>query len=370
MIDFRRKAPESFTCEPPVTEYSRNVSSIDVAVSHLSDSDCGRWDEFVNACPEATFFHRAGWKRAIESSLGHSCFYLLAQRNGEIAGVLPLVHVRSRLFGNALISTAFCVQGGPLARDDGTRAVLERHAIELAEHVDADYIELRGTHTPGDQWHRRADLYVSFRRPIDQDLEKAMLAIPRKQRAMIRKGAKLGLQGEIDHEVDRFYDVYATSQRNLGTPVLAKRYFQSLKDVFAEDCEITTITGNGRPVSSVLSFYFRDTVLPYYGGGTLHARAVAANDFMYWEVMRRAHTRHSLWFDFGRSKVNTGSFAFKKNWGFEPVPLTYSYYLRHLRHLPDINPTNPKYQTFIWLWKRLPVPVSKVIGPVIARGIG
>jgi FemAB-related protein (PEP-CTERM system-associated) len=295
---------------------------------------------------------------------------LLAERGGEIAGVLPLVHVRSRLFGNALISTAFCVHGGPLGGDDGIRDMLEQRAIELAERVDADYIEFRGPHTAGNQWQKRADLYVSFRRPIDHDLDKAMLAIPRKQRAMIRKGAKLGLQSEIDRKVDRFYDVYATSQRNLGTPVLAKRYFQSLKDVFAEDCEITTIVENGRHVSSVLSFYFRGAVLPHYGGGTSHARTIAANDFMYWEVMRRAHARHSLWFDFGRSKVNSGSFAFKKNWGFEPEPMTYSYYLRRLKRLPDINPSNPKYRTFISLWKRLPVPVSKLIGPVIARSIG
>ena len=342
----------------------------DVVVRHFRDSDEDSWDGFVNQSAEATFFHRAGWRRVIVSSLGHPSYYLLAERDGRIVGILPLVHVRSRLFGNALISTAFCVQGGPLAEDDAARGALVREAIGLAENVGADYVEFRCAHKAGEMWQTRADLYVSFRRKIEPDLDKAMLAIPRKQRAMIRKGIKLGLTSEVDDHVDRFYEVYATSMRNLGTPVLSKRYFRAVKEIFADDCQIVTVIDKGRPVSSVLSFYFRDTVLPYYGGGTERARAVAANDFMYWEVMRYAHTRRLTWFDFGRSKVSSGSFAFKKNWGFEPEPLIYSYYLRGRAKLPDINPLNPKYRAFISMWKRLPLSVSKVIGPLIARGIG
>lgn len=346
------------------------VPATDLVVRQLHDSDYGRWDEFVNARPEATFFHRAGWKRVIESSLGHSPFYLMAERNDEVAGVLPLVLVRTRLFGRALISTAFCVEGGPLARDGAAHRALERAAMDLADEVDADYVEFRCPHAGGPQWYSRADLYVSFRRKLQQDPERSMLAIPRKQRAMVRKGIKLGLVSECDDHVDRFYDVYSTSLRNLGTPVLSRRFFRCVKDVFSAECEILTIIDKGRPVSSVMSFFFRDAVLPYYGGGTTLARHVAANDFMYWEVMRRAHEKKLAWFDFGRSKVGTGSFAFKKNWGFEPCPMTYSYYLRKLKRLPDINPLNPKYRAFIWMWKRLPVQLSRMIGPALARGIG
>ena len=178
------------------------------------------------------------------------------------------------------------------------------------------------------------------------------------------------MTSEIDSDVDRFYEIYATSYRNIGTPVLPKRYFGAVKQIFADACSIVTIIEKGRAVSSVLSFCFRDTVLPTYGAGTERARTVAANDFMYWEVMRYAHARQLAWFDFGRSKVNSGSFEFKKNWGFEPEPLVYSYYLRGRSKLPDINPLNPKYRAFIWLWKRLPLSLSKVIGPPIARGIG
>ena len=348
----------------------KNVPVSELVIRHLHDADRGRWDSFVDETGVGTFFHRAGWRRVIESAIGHSSFYLMAERDGRVVGVLPLVHVRSRIFGSALISTAFCVQGGPLAEDASVRNALVEEAVGLAENVNADYLELRCAYPEQAGWQSRSNLYVLFRREIDRDIDRAMLAIPRKQRAMIRKGAKLGLRSEIDDRVDRFYEVFATSQRNLGTPVLSKRYFQILKDVFADDCQIVTVLDRDGPVSAVLSFYSRGTVLPYYGGGTARARALAANDFMYWEVMRYAHLQGASWFDFGRSKVNSGSFAFKKNWGFEPKPLVYSYYLRGGSTLPDINPMNPKYRAFIWMWKRLPLSLSKVIGPPIARGIG
>jgi FemAB-related protein (PEP-CTERM system-associated) len=158
--------------------------------------------------------------------------------------------------------------------------------------------------------------------------------------------------------------------RNLGTPVFPKAYFRNLKAEFGEDCDVVTILSGGKAVASVMNFYFRDEVLPYYGGGTDEARPVAANDFMYWEVMRRAAERGCRLFDFGRSKVDTGSYAFKKHWGFEPEPLHYEYYLRGKAAIPDVNPLNPKYRLFIQAWQRLPLPVSKLVGPLVVRNLG
>jgi FemAB-related protein (PEP-CTERM system-associated) len=160
------------------------------------------------------------------------------------------------------------------------------------------------------------------------------------------------------------------SVRNLGTPVFSKTYFRNLQQTFQDECDILTVFKGTEAISSVMSFYFRDQVLPYYGGGTSGARQVAGNDFMYWELMRRACLKDLKWFDFGRSKVGTGSFDFKKNWGFSPEPLEYSYLLRRLDRLPEINPNNPKYRIFISLWKRLPLLVSKAVGPLIARNLG
>jgi FemAB-related protein (PEP-CTERM system-associated) len=341
-----------------------------IKVAALDRENVPAWEAFVNACPEATFYHRAGWKRVIESSLGHPCHFLYAEADGAVCGVLPLVHVKSRMFGNSLISTGFTVGGGPAVDTPEAMAALDRRALEIADELDVDCIEYRSGSVRHPDWEHKADLYAGFRKSIGPDAEQALAAIPRKQRAMVRKGIKAGLISGIDEDVDRLHHVYATSVRNLGTPVFAKSYFRKLMDVFAGDIDVVTVTANGAAIASVMNFYFRDQVLPYYGGGVAEARRVAGNDFMYWEVMRRAMERGCRMFDFGRSKRGTGAFAFKKNWGFEPASLDYEYKLRNIGHIPDINPMNPKYRLFIAGWKRLPLAVTKLIGPRIVRNLG
>ncbi|SRR5579875_559115 len=339
--------------------------------SNLESVGEAAWDRFVDQCEEATFFHRAGWQRVIKESFGHKTYYLCAVRGRRIEGVLPLVHIRHPFFGNFLSSTAFCVYGGPAAVTSAARELLNIRAQKLAAQLDVDHLEYR-LRVPDehDGWHVKSDLYATFRKALDPDVEKNMLAIPRKQRAMVRKGIKLGLRSEIDSEPDRLYRVYAESVRNLGTPVFPKRYFYALQAAFADCCENLIVVHQGRPVSAVMSFYFRDEVLPYYGGGTEAARSLAANDFMYWEVMRRACERQCRIFDFGRSKRGTGAFNFKTYWGFTPESLHYAYLMRRGSEPPNLNPLNPKFRIFIALWKRLPLPIANLIGPHIVRNLG
>ena len=337
-------------------------------IQPLTASDRPRWDAYVQAHPEGTFFHLSGWKPAVETVYGHRMHYFLAERGGKVVGVLPLGQVRHLLFGHALISVPFCVYGGVLADDDGVRLVLEEHAVALAERLKVDHLELRNRQRRRLDWPTK-ELYVTFRRELDPDPEANLNAIPRKQRAMVRKGIKAGLVGEIDAGVDRLYQAYSESVRNLGTPVFPRRWFVALKQEFGDACEVLSVTHQGRLVAGVMNFYFRDEVLPYYGGGTAAARDLAANDFMYWEVMRRATERGVKTFDYGRSKRDTGSFRFKKHWGFEPEPLNYEYFLVKARELPDLNPANPKYRLFIQAWQRLPVGISRAVGPWLARGL-
>lgn len=338
-------------------------------IRHLDEARRGEWDAFVESCTEATFFHRSGWKEVVERSFGHRCYYLYAECQGVIRGVLPLVHVNSRLFGKALISNGFCVLGGPAALDQRAREALDEEALRLAQRLDVDHLEYRLRAPAHPDWACNSQLYVNFRKNMDPDPEKNLQAIPRKQRAMVRKGIKSGLQSELDEEVERMHAIYAESVRNLGTPVYSRTFFRNLKKVFGPDCEILTVTHEGRPVAGVMSFFFRDEVLPYYGGGTGAARAVAANDFMYWEVMRRACERGIRVFDFGRSKRDTGSFAFKKHWGFEADPLHYEYKLVRGDKVPDINPTNPKFGLMIAMWRRLPLGVANRLGPLISNDL-
>jgi FemAB-related protein (PEP-CTERM system-associated) len=174
----------------------------------------------------------------------------------------------------------------------------------------------------------------------------------------------------IDTDIERFFLAYSESVRNLGTPVFPKYYFKILKAVFGDRCEVLTILHERHPVSSVMSFYFRNQVLPYYGGGSTAARDSKANDFMYWELMRRASERGVQVFDYGRSKINTGSYHFKTHWGFEPKPLHYEYKLVKANKVPEKNPLNPRYRFFVEAWRRLPVPLTRVVGPWIARNLG
>jgi FemAB-related protein (PEP-CTERM system-associated) len=352
------------------TELPRLSTAGGLTVRQADAGALARWDAFVERCPEATFFHRAGWKEVLESVFRHRTFYLFAERDGMIVGVLPLAQVKSLLFGHALVSLPFCVYGGVAATDPVAVTVLHAAAQALAAKLGVSHLELRNRIARESDWPRQ-DLYATFRKEILPEVEANMRAIPRKQRAMVRKGIQRGLQGEIDASVDRFFALYADNVHRHGTPPMPKRYFETLRRVFGRDVEILTVLdAEGRPVSSVLTFYFRDEVLPYYAGDGATARDLAANDFKYWDLMRRACERGLRVFDYGRSKRDTGSYSFKKNWGFAPEPLHYEYALRRGTAIPQNNPSNPKYRAMIAVWRRLPIGLANAIGPYIVRSLG
>ena len=340
-----------------------------ISIKELTAENAAQWDAFVETCSTASFFHLAGWKQVIEQSFGHRAYYLFAESDGEMVGVLPLVHINSRLFGNALMSTPFCVYGGVASEHEDACSQLEAAACKLADELKVDYLEFRNREARHPDWPTK-QLYVTFRKTMEADAEANMMAIPRKQRAMVRKGIKAGLTGDVDNSTDAFYSAYSQSVHSLGTPVFSRKYFKCLQQVFGDKCDILTIRHGDELVSSVMNFYFRDEVLPYYGGGTPIARSLKGNDFMYWELMRRSCEKGLKVFDYGRSKQGTGSYSFKKNWGFEPTPLYYEYYLVKAREMPDVSPMNPKFKLFISAWKRLPLAVTQVIGPLIARNLG
>ena len=340
-------------------------------IKPIEDRDGGRWDAFVLSHPQGTFFHRIGWRTIFREVFRLDPRYLLAERGSEIVGILPLVLQRSLLFGTALLSLPFCVEGGPLVLDSEADVALTSAALALQSEAGAPYLEFRSRKArPRDGWTSRKDLYATFCRSLSPDDKENLQAIPRKQRAVVRKTLEGGLKSEVNGDIADVFHVYAESVRNLGTPVFPKRYFSLLRETFGKDCDTVTIRDDGVPVSAVLNFYHGDRVLPYYGGGTALARRNGANDFLYWEVMRRAAARGYRKFDFGRSKSGTGAFAFKKNWGFDPEWLEYEYHFLPGHSMPDKNPLNPKYALMIQTWKKLPLPVANFLGPFLIRGLG
>jgi FemAB-related protein (PEP-CTERM system-associated) len=344
-----------------------------LAIRQLPLGDSGaatRWDAFAKGCEQATFFHRASWQTILHDVFRLNTHFLYAEVDGRIEGLLPLAHVKSLLFGSSLVSLPFAVYGGVASASPESADALEDAAQDLARKLKVSHLELRNVGPRHAEWPLQ-DLYATFRKNILPEEEANLLAIPRKQRAMVRKGIANGLRSELDTSVDRFFGLYADNVHRHGTPCLPRRYFEALRQEFGQDCEVQTVVDkDGQAVSSVLSFYFRDEVLPYYAGDANAARELAANDFKYWELMRRACGRGLTVFDYGRSKKGTGSYSFKKNWGFEPQPLHYEYCLYKRDSVPQNNPLNPKFQLLIGAWRRMPIGMANWLGPIVVRHLG
>ncbi|MFN0303287.1 MAG: FemAB family XrtA/PEP-CTERM system-associated protein [Burkholderiales bacterium] len=352
----------------PRSDRSLHVPSI--RVRPLGESDRSAWTRFVDASAEATMFHRIEWKDLLEQVFRHRTHYLVAERSGSIAGLLPLAQVRSLLFGHSLSSLPFCVYGGAIADDAAVASALHDAARDLAIELGTDYLELRNRNPAQVDWPRQ-DLYATFRMPLIPDIDATLKAIPSKRRNMVRKAEKSGLRVEIGDSVERFFPLYADNVHRHGTPPLPKFYFEALTKALGNDHEILTVVNStGRPIASAFLMYFRDEVSPYYVGDCPEARNLAANDFMYWHIIKHAITRGCRIFDWSRSKKGTGSFEFKKLWGFEPTPLHYEYALFKRDSIPQNNPLNPKYRAMITIWQRLPRPIVNALGPHIVRNLG
>lgn len=331
--------------------------------------EVARIEGFV-AQAAGSVFHRPAWLQAIERGTRQRARGLVAEKGGAITGWLPLTEVHSPIFGRMLASSGFAVGGGVLAPREATALALCRAAEEYAERLSCPTIELRGGMVPR-HWTSRTDSHCGFARALAVDDEAELLAIPRKQRAEVRKGLEQDLEivvGSTAENRAAHYAVYADSVRNLGTPVFPRGLFDAVLD--ALDADVLTVRHRGEPVASVLSLYHDGAVLPYWGGGTHAARRLRANDRMYFELMRHARARSCARFDFGRSKTASGAYLFKKNWGFEPEPLSYSSWTLPGAARRDADPTSARHAARIALWKALPLPLANRLGPAIARGLG
>ena len=349
--------------------------NINCQIKSLTQSNFAQWDDYVKSHQQGSFFHLSGWQSVIEKSFSHPCFYLYAELEGKICGVLPLVEVKSKLFGHALISTPFCVYGGAITDAEDITRQLEQQACELAEQLEVDYLELRYKNQQNSSLLLK-QASSTFGCQLGDDAEQILANVKKKQRAVIRHSLKNELsytttQQNNDQTFNDFYQLLSTSYRNLGTPIFSKKYFQQLVNVFGNEVDIAVISDkNNQPSNTVMNFYFNDQVLPYYGGGNSGARHLKSADFMYYQVMCSAQEKGCTWFDFGRSKNDGGPYKYKKNWGMEPQPLYYYYHLVKANDLPNLSPNNPKYKIFIGLWQKLPLKISQLIGPFLSKYLG
>ena len=347
-----------------------------VRLADLNDpGEVARLEGFVARHPDSTPFHRPAWFVSVARATGNQAHALVQERQGEIVAFLPLDAIHSPVFGRVLASTGFATGGGLLAGEGAEPEAVFAAAEELARRLSCPTIELRGGVLPlaDDGWALKTESHCNFARPLAADDEAQLLDVPRKQRAEVRKALASELTVEVGNgERDRaaHYAVFCESYRNLGTPVFPRALLDSVVDGFGDDADILTVWHQGRPVAGVISVYHAGAVMPYWGGGTWEARRLRANDRMYFELMLHARRRGCTVFDFGRSKTASGAYHFKRNWGFEPEPLTYASWTAPGAQKREADPTSSKLSLQIAVWQRLPLPVANRLGPLIARGIG
>ena len=327
---------------------------------------------FVAGHAEAQLFHQPAWSAAVEKGCGARAHYLVAEGAGVIKGLLPLSEVRSLLFGNSMVSVGFGVGGGILADDEQVAEALAAKAWRVALRHGCDSVELRGGVLP-EGWQRQEGTYADFTAPLGKDDEANLLSIKKRQRAEVRRADGFELEfrsGRSDEDLDAHYRAYSASVRNHGTPIFPRSLFEAMRDEFGADADIVSAWKDGRPLSAIFSFYFKGIVYPFWGGGTAEAREWRANEWLLYRLMCHAARRGCGRIDYGRSKLGTGPYAFKKNWGLEPQPLVYAVRTADGASPREMNPLSPRYRLQTAIWRKLPLAVANRVGPHIARGLG
>jgi FemAB-related protein (PEP-CTERM system-associated) len=349
---------------PAVADRSR-----DVEIRHLESGQEDQWDRFVMSSSSGTFCHLSGWNRAVRGALGHRCFSLVARSRQGISGVFPISLVRNKLFGDCLVSMPLAVYGGICADDEESYFGLLKAGSDLADRLGVKFLEMRNRTEPFPTSLPGKDLYVTFTQDLSPGPEKLLQGLPRDTRYAVRKSLKAGLYWGEDLSLEEFYEIYARSVHRLGTPVFSKDWFTLLRSEFPKQIRIFGVRKGKKAIAGVLCFYFRDQVMPYYGGSLPEFYRDSPNNFMYWNLISQSCGEGFRHFDFGRSKRGTGSYHFKSAWSMEVTELPYRYVLIRSKEVPHLSPIDQKFKLPVTLWKQMPFAWTKILGPRVIRWI-
>lgn len=349
-----------------ILEWSRPVP---VAVKQYDPAIGDDWDLWLRSCSDATPFHTSAWIRALERAFGYKSRCIYAARDGEITGVLPLFLVSNWVVGRCLISSPFADYGGICAEDQESSDALLECAKQIAIYEKVDFLELRHRSYELQPGFIPKSLYVAFTRELSRDSETEFKKLPRDTRYMIRKSEKVGLQSRsgTPRDLDTFYSLLAYSWRRLGTPVLPRKWLRILVEEFKEQLDLQVVYHQGKAVAGVLSLLCGDAVFPHYAGASGEANHLAANNFMYWQLMKDAISKGMRRFDFGRSKRDTGAFQFKSSWNMQVNTLDYQTFLVGRKNAPDFSPVSPKFRLATRVWAHVPLSATMLLGPKIVR---
>ena len=347
-----------------------NTAVPDRHVRLAASSDDQSWNRYVESHPQGGAYHYAGWPRLIARAFGHEARLLTAHDETGISGVLPLVIMRSRLFGRFVVSLPFLNEGGVLANDAETESSLIDAAVATAQEVRADYLELRHLRRHSAVLEERQHK-VAMSLTLCATREEQWQALDRKLRNQVRKGEKSRLEvtNGGNELIEPFYRVFAANMRDLGTPVFGIRLFQETLATFPENSRVFCVRLDGRPVAGSVVHWRGGSMEVIWASALREVGPLCANVLLYWHMLQFAIDRGCTRFEFGRCTPGEGTFHFKRQWGAEPRPLTWEYWRSRPGLDLDNSPRNPKYQAAVALWRRLPLNVTTLVGPRVVRSI-
>lgn len=340
-----------------------------ITVSGYTAKDREEWDRYVDAHPRASLYHRTIWREVIGRSLGQADASLLARNeSGQLAGILPLVRLKSRLFGDFAVSMPYFNYGGPLSDHSGVSDALLEAAGQWAEREALDHLEIREL-APRSGWPERSHKLSMIRR-LPNSAEELDRELGSKLRAQIRRAERENPRVRIGGSelLPDFYRVFARNMRDLGTPVYSDRFFAEVLAAWPQS-RIVCVYLEGRAVAAALLLGYRETLEIPWASTLRETNALGINMLMYWQVLNLAIEQGYHYFDFGRSSPDSGTYRFKRQWGAEPVPHHWHYWLPAGESLPELNPNNPKFRLLIAVWQRLPVALTRWLGPPIVRNL-
>lgn len=314
--------------------------------------------------PLGTPFHLPAWKNTIEDGFGYQPYYMAAEEDGAVRGVLPLFLVRNAIVGKVLISTPFAVYGGILADGDEARQALLEATNRLGNELGVDHIELRNRQESQCSGLPRISRYATFTFPSADDPENLLAAIPKKARNMVRKVLKLPYTVRtLERGLGRFLELYTKNLRRLGTPSFPEGHFHRLREHFGSMVDVREILLEDKVVAASFNFLYKGQMHTYYAASDQDFLQQSPNNYMYFDHLLWAGKNGYPVFDFGRSKFNTGPFEFKKHWGAQMEELPYEIILVKRKEVPNFTPQNPKFEMAIKVWQQLPLPVTRWLGP-------
>jgi FemAB-related protein (PEP-CTERM system-associated) len=346
------------------------TASVASPIDITADVSAEEWDGFVRGFGGSNGYHLWAWRTIFEQAFGHETVYLAARRDGGLAGILPLVIFRSRVFGSFAVSLPFIDGGGVCAYD----AEVARHLVDRARAVAAErglsHVEMRHEARIFPALPSR-EHKVGMRMPLETDTKRAWDALDRKVRNQVRKAEKSGLTTRSAgiELVDAFYSVFAVNMRDLGTPVYSKRLFESVLTTLPNSSRVFLVEKGSTVVGGAIGIMFRDTFTVPWASSLREYRADCPNNLLYWRMFEHAIEAGVRTFDFGRSTPGEGTFHFKQQWGAAPLPLYWEYVMVRGGSPPELSPSNPRYKAAIETWKRLPLPITRLLGPHIVRSI-